>query len=117
MNLKSLSVAELNKLKKDVEREIESRKKIQRGKALGEIKAIAAKYGLSLQELIGTEAAAKKTRKPRVKKAAQPAEKKVLYRHPENPQLTWSGGRGRKPQWVRDWLAAGRSLEEAKVAA
>ncbi|MDI6748805.1 MAG: H-NS histone family protein [Rhodocyclaceae bacterium] len=116
MNLKSMSVAELNKLKKAVDKEIENRKNLQRNKALGEIKSIAAKYGLKLDELVGVSASRIKPRKTRGKKAAQPAKKKVLYRHPENPQLTWGGGRGRKPQWVKDWLAAGRSLDEAKVA-
>lgn len=116
MNLKSLSVAELNKLKKAVDKEIENRKNLSRNKALGEIKSIAAKYGLKLDELVGATASRAKPRKSRAKKAYAPAEKKVLYRHPENPQLTWSGGRGRRPQWVKDWLAAGRSLDEAKAA-
>ncbi|MFN6961315.1 MAG: H-NS family nucleoid-associated regulatory protein [Rhodocyclaceae bacterium] len=116
MDLKNMSVAELNKLKKAVDKELEQRKNLQRNKALGEIKTIAAKYGLKLEELVGRSSNRGRPRKARGKKAARPAEKKVLYRHPENPQLTWSGGRGRRPQWVRDWLAAGRSLDEAKVA-
>jgi DNA-binding protein H-NS len=33
------------------------------------------------------------------------------YRNPTNPSETWSG-RGRKPKWVEEKLAAGRSLEE-----
>lgn len=117
MNLKNMSVAELNRLKKAVEKEIEHRKNLQRNKALGEIKTIAAKYGLKLEELVGTSVSRVKTRKTRRKKTVQPAEKRVLYRHPENPQLTWSGGRGRRPQWVREWLASGHGLEEARVAA
>ncbi|MFN4148374.1 MAG: H-NS family nucleoid-associated regulatory protein [Rhodocyclaceae bacterium] len=107
----------MNKLKKAVDKELEQRKNLQRNKALGEIKAIAAKYGLKLEELVGRTASRIMPRKTRSKKTARPAEKKVLYRHPENPQLTWSGGRGRRPQWVRDWLAAGHSLDEARVTA
>lgn len=117
MNLKDMSVAELNKLKKAVDKEIEHRKNLQRHKALGEIKSIAAKYGLKLEELVGSSASRGQPRKTRGKKTATPAEKKVLYRHPENPQLTWSGGRGRRPRWVREWLASGRSLDEARVSA
>lgn len=116
MNLKSMSAAELNKLKAAVEKEIESRKKTQRNKALGEIKSIAAKYGLKLTEVVGSSAGESKTRKQRAKKIAKSSEKKVAYRHPENPQLTWSGGRGRRPQWVKDWEAAGRNIDEARVA-
>lgn len=116
MNLKNISAAELNKLKTAVEKEIESRKKTQRNKALGEIKNIAAKYGLKLAEVVGTPDGQLKQRKPKAKKTAKSTEKRIAYHHPENPQLTWSGGRGRRPQWVKDWEAAGRSLDAAKVA-
>lgn len=116
MNLKNMSAAELSKLKAAVEKEIESRKKTQRNKALGEIKSIAAKYGLKLTEVVGTPAGQSGQRKPKIKKTVKSTEKKVAYRHPENPQLTWSGGRGRRPQWVKDWEAAGHSLDEARVA-
>lgn len=37
----------------------------------------------------------------------------VKYRGPNGE--TWSGGRGRKPQWVAQALAQGRSLEEFAV--
>lgn len=116
MNLKSMSVAELNKLKTAVEKEIESRKKTQRNKALGEIKNIAAKYGLKLSEVVSAPNEQAKQRKTKAKRTTKSTEKKIAYRHPDNPQLTWSGGRGRRPQWVKDWEAAGRSLDEAKVA-
>jgi len=115
VNFKSMSAAELNKLKVAVEKEIDSRKKTQRNKALGEIKSIAAKYGLKLSEVVSTPAGQVKSRKPKAKKSAKSTEKKVAYRHPENPLLTWSGGRGRRPQWVKDWEAAGRLIDEAKV--
>ncbi|MEW6512971.1 MAG: H-NS histone family protein [Pseudomonadota bacterium] len=115
MNLKSMSAAELNKLKAAVEKEIDSRKKTQRNKALGEIKSIAAKYGLKLSEVVSAPAGQVKNRKPKAKKPVKSTEKKIAYRHPENPQLTWSGGRGRRPQWVKDWEAAGRLIDEAKV--
>lgn len=115
MNLKNMSAAELNKLKSAVEKEIEGRRKTQRNKALGEIKSIAAKYGLKLAEVVGASEGQLKQRKSGVKKSVKSAEKKIAYRHPENSQLTWSGGRGRRPQWVKDWEAAGRLIDEAKV--
>ena len=115
-----MSAGELNKLKAAVDKEIESRKKTQRNKALGEIKTIAAKYGLKLSEVVNAPAdqlkQRKKTGKNAAKKSANTAEKKIAYRHPENPELTWGGGRGRRPQWVKDWEATGRSLDETKVA-
>ena len=82
-----------------------------------EIKTIVAKYGLKLGKVMGQPAA----RKPRggSKKIADKPVKKpavILYRHPENAALTWTGGRGRPPKWIKDWEAAGRSREEVRVA-
>ena len=37
------------------------------------------------------------------------------YQNPDNPAENWSG-RGRKPKWVEEKLAAGRSLEELAIA-
>lgn len=36
------------------------------------------------------------------------------YRNPKNPEETWTG-RGAKPVWVRDYIAAGRSLDNIKI--
>jgi DNA-binding protein H-NS len=36
------------------------------------------------------------------------------YRNPENPDQTWSG-RGRRPRWVHDAEAAGRSLDDLRI--
>lgn len=48
--------------------------------------------------------------------AAQPVKQKAepKYRHPENPDLTWSG-RGRKPGWISEALDAGKSLDEFAI--
>ena len=35
----------------------------------------------------------------------------IKYRHPENHAINWSG-KGRKPQWITDWIAAGKSLSD-----
>lgn len=43
----------------------------------------------------------------RTKRTGQP---EVLYTHPDNTDLTWSG-RGRKPKWVEAWLDQG-TLEQ-----
>jgi DNA-binding protein H-NS len=56
-------------------------------------------------------APAKKTRGPRAAKAAKaPAE--VKYRNEAGG--TW-GGRGKRPQWLRDALAAGKQLSDFEV--
>ena len=37
------------------------------------------------------------------------------YRNPDNPALTWSG-RGKRPAWVNEALAAGKTLEDLAVS-
>lgn len=37
----------------------------------------------------------------------------VMYRDGDN---TWSGGRGRKPKWVTEKIAAGEDIEKYKIA-
>jgi DNA-binding protein H-NS len=66
------------------------------------VEALARELGYSLAELVGTET--KSSRAPAVAK----------YRHPENPALTWSG-RGRKPQWFVEALAAGKTAGELAI--
>lgn len=49
--------------------------------------------------------------------AAQPEKRQQAepkYRHPENPELTWTG-RGRKPSWIVEALGAGRSLDDFAI--
>lgn len=36
------------------------------------------------------------------------------YRHPQHPELTWSG-RGTRPKWLRTLLTKGHSLDEFRV--
>ena len=111
-----MSVGELQKLKTRIEKEIESRNKKQRSQAMDEIKSIVAKYGLKLDEVMG-EPIVRKLRNGANKTAATPPKKPaaILFRHPENPALTWAGGRGRRPQWIKDWEASGHSLDEARI--
>lgn len=118
MDLANISLGELKKLQSAIEKEISGRQKLQRNKALEEIKTVAAKYGLKLADVVGNSIQQRKVRKLAEKSPAKTAGKarNVLYRHPENSQLTWGGGRGRRPQWIKDWEASGRKLEEARIA-
>lgn len=38
----------------------------------------------------------------------------VRYRHPEKADLEWSG-KGKKPKWVADWIAAGKPLADLEA--
>jgi DNA-binding protein H-NS len=37
------------------------------------------------------------------------------YRNPQDPSITWSG-RGRHPRWLNELLAAGRAIDDFRIA-
>ena len=39
----------------------------------------------------------------------------IRYINPQNVEETWHGGRGAKPQWVREFLEAGGKLESIEI--
>jgi DNA-binding protein H-NS len=74
--------------------------------AIADIKEKMRLYGLTAEDLgLGRAAGG---RSARGKVAAV-----IKYRGPNGE--TWSGGRGRKPQWVTQALQQGRKLEEFAV--
>ena len=101
-DLEALSLSELKKMQKDVAKAISTYEDRQRAEARAKVEALARDLGYSLAELVGTE----------TKLARAPAAAK--YRHPEKPALTWSG-RGRKPQWFVEALAAGKTAEDIAI--
>lgn len=102
IDLSSLSLSELKQLQKDVQRAIEGFAGRKKQEAMSALEAKAQELGFSLSDLIGV----KKTRK-----SSGTAPK---YRHPENPEVTWSGC-GRKPGWFSAALAAGTKPEALAV--
>lgn len=36
----------------------------------------------------------------------------IIYRNPNDPWQVWRPGRGRRPNWVNEWLDSGRTLDE-----
>ncbi|BAK76139.1 histone family protein nucleoid-structuring protein H-NS [Pseudogulbenkiania sp. NH8B] len=101
MELSNLSFADLLSLKSDLENEIKRREHEEKAKAKKQIVELARAYGLSVEEVLG-----------KVGPARKPVEAK--YCHPQNPELTWTG-RGRKPLWVQELLAAGKNLEDLAI--
>ena len=83
----------------------EQARKDELATVLADIKAKMKQYGITVADLGGT-ATAKKAAKS---KSSAPAK----YRGP-NGEL-WAGGPGRKPEWVRAVLAAGKSIEDFRI--
>ena len=102
-DLEALSLPDLKKMQKDIAKAISTFEDRQKADARAKVEAFARDLGYSLAELVGTE-----TKPSRAPAAAK-------YRHPENPALTWSG-RGRKPQWFVDALAAGKTAEDLAIS-
>ena len=105
MDLSKHNIKELEQLQRDIEKEIGRKKQEEKKEALREAKKVANKYGFALDDLVGGA--------PKTKKRAGKAPAK--FRHPGDPGKTWSG-RGRKPQWIRDWEQSGGDLDKLRVA-
>ena len=104
MELNSLSLDELKKLQKDVDRAIASFEARRIATARAELEARAKELGVTLNQVLGDDGA---------KKAKKPVS--VKYRNPNNPEETWSG-RGRKPRWLTVALTSvGAKLEDFAV--
>ena len=101
-NLEAMSLKELRQLQKDLAKAVSTYEDRHKADARAKLEVIAKEMGYSLTDLIGV--GVKTTRAPAVAK----------YRHPENAALTWSG-RGRKPQWFVEALAAGKSADDPAV--
>ncbi|MDR9432751.1 MAG: H-NS histone family protein [Spiribacter sp.] len=102
MDFSNYTTGQLNELKKDIDKEISARRKDDAKKAQQELKSVAERYGFTLSDLVAGQS--KKTR----------SQTKVRFQHPSDASKTWSG-RGRKPMWVKEYEASGRSLEELRV--
>lgn len=103
IDLDALSLFELKALQMDVIKAIAEFDNRKRMEALLALETHAKELGFSLAELTGRK---------RTRKASGPVGAK--YRHPENPDVTWSG-RGSMPGWFKDALAAGTKPQTLAV--
>lgn len=87
--------------------EAEQARKSELAAVIADIKAKMKQYGITVADLGG--AAAGGAKKVGKSKSTAPAK----YRGP-NGEL-WAGGPGRKPEWVRAVLAAGKSVEDYRI--
>jgi DNA-binding protein H-NS len=102
INLDDLTLAELKQLQKDLTKTIAKFDTRKRSEALSALEAKAQELGFSLADLTGAKS-------PRTRSSAAPK-----YRHPENPEITWSG-RGRKPRWFQDAIDGRKTAEAMEV--
>jgi len=105
------SYADLQKQIAKLQTQAERMRKGSFDKAIGQIRELMEKNGISIADL--TEALSAKSKKGRRQPKA-PAAAKPKYQSPSDPSLTWSG-RGRKPKWVQEWVDAGKDLEKLLI--
>jgi DNA-binding protein H-NS len=98
MNLENLTLPELLEIQKQLPAMIARRQEEVRKDVLQKASQLAARHGLTLEDLVG------KGRKRHAPK----------YRNPEDETQMWTGV-GSRPKWVRDWLTAGKSLDELRI--
>jgi DNA-binding protein H-NS len=102
IDLNSLSLKELKDLQTQVAKAINGYEDRRKKEALAELEERARAMGFSLAELTGVAPSRKRA----------PAAAK--YANPANPADTWSG-RGRKPRWYAEALAAGKSPDDLSI--
>ncbi|MCW8087661.1 H-NS histone family protein [Sabulicella glaciei] len=109
MNLDAMSAEELVTLINEATAMLESKKEEAKAALVQEMIKRAEALGLSLQEVLSGQPAVGKARKPRsdAGKARDPR-----YRGPGG--LTWSG-KGRKPGWLTELEAQGKSKDDFAV--
>ncbi|HRC39386.1 MAG TPA: H-NS histone family protein [Rubrivivax sp.] len=113
--------AQLAKQIEQLQQEAEKLRRQEMGEIIGHIREAIAHYSLTAEDLglgpkaaRGAKAAAKPAAKTRRKstKAKTAAGRAVKFR--DETGRSW-GGIGKRPQWLRDALAAGKTLQDFAV--
>ncbi len=122
---KTYSPADLQRVLARVQAEIKKRGEKSKKDVLRQLQRVAKQHGFDLASLLGAQRSgtASKGGARRKGSAARASgangtdkRRKVApkYRHPDKKGLTWTG-RGRKPRWVVEWLAAKGTLDQLAI--
>lgn len=103
-DLSKYSIEELRALEVKLIDELKTRHFLSVSQAREQILHIAQNAGLSVKELIAIKTPKKSGA------GAVP----MKFRNPMETTQQWSG-RGRQPNWVKQWIESGKSLEEARI--
>lgn len=103
MDLTQKTDDELKQLRDQLDVELKDRREAKIRQFKIEMKQRADELGVSLDEMLKAPVPGKSRGKVAPK-----------YQNPSNPGETWTG-RGQKPGWVRDALAAGKTLDQLLI--
>ena len=108
----NLTMSELVKLRRRIDKKISNLKKQNLKDAKIEVRLVAKKYGVTIGDIAGIaniDSANSKTVLPKSKLKGRKLP--IKYIHPEDPSSMWTG-RGRKPKWVEEALESGYALTD-----
>ena len=108
-DLKTMNRKQLKRLIADAQRALKAIETKEKREAKKAAEKAAAKFGFSLNDLVGAAKAEKPARK---KRTSTPP--KAKYANPADSKQTWSG-RGRKPGWFTEAIAAGTSADAMEI--
>jgi len=108
--LEQLDLDGLKRVEKALEQERKRREKEARKQAQQEIREVAQRYGLGIDDLLAHVDTAKGSKGKRKSQGKIPPK----FRHPDDSSKTWTG-RGRKPKWVQAWEEAGGDIETLRI--
>lgn len=102
INLEKMSREELVSLRKSVDQALKASEREAKKNALAAAQKAAAAHGFTLDEILAG------------KKGGSGPKSAPKYANPKDPGQTWTG-RGRQPNWVKDALSSGKSLDELAI--
>lgn len=100
---KTQTLEELRIEREKLDKQIAAIETEEKRRILAQVRELVGKAGLSAEDIFGHGKKGKRT-------SASP----VKYQHPDDPSLTWSGV-GRKPKWLTDAVASGKTLDAFAV--
>lgn len=104
LNLENMDRADLIAFKNKVDAAIATFDARKRQEALAAAEKAVSELGFSLKELTNFGVSSKEKRLPAAPK----------YKHPENPDLTWTG-KGRRPAWFIEAMETGKNPEDLAI--
>lgn len=99
MKLDAIPLSELREMDERISKQIVIQEKREREAAIEQIYSIANSMGMPLSALMQSKS---------MRKITKPA---TEYVDPANPENVWRG-RGKRPTWLKDALAAGKTLDQ-----
>ncbi|MGH8549443.1 MAG: H-NS family nucleoid-associated regulatory protein [Methylococcales bacterium] len=102
-NFNKLTETDLEDVIAKAEKELQTRKDKKRKEVLTEIKQLAASIGVMVEISESGRRSSRKGQKVPPK-----------YQNPANPLQQWSG-RGMKPNWLKELVEKGQTLEEFEI--